>query len=86
MEDYRELAGRYLKQNKRRSFLTALGCMIVAALLFAFLNFFCNWLDNRRADIRKEADYEILILTDDKNVIQEIVNEDFVRSAYMGKA
>ena len=60
--------------------------MIVAALLFAFLNFFCNWLDNRRADIRKEADYEILILTDDKNVIQEIVNEDFVRSAYMGKA
>ena len=86
MEDFRELGNRYLKQNKKRSFLTVLGCMIVATVLFAFLNVMSNWVDKERATVRKTDDFEILILTDDRDKIEAIVNEDFVRSAYIGKA
>ena len=86
MEEYRELGNRYLKKNRRRSVFTVLGCMVVAAMLYVFLNFVCGWLDFSRDQIRKENDYEILILTDEREKIQAIVNEDFVRSAYMGKA
>ena len=86
MEDFRELGNRYLKQNKKRSFITVLGCMIVAMLLFVFLNCISNWVDRERAEVRKTDDFEILILTDDREKIEAIVNEDFVRSAYMGKA
>ena len=86
MEDFRELGNRYLKQNRKRSFITVLGCMIVAMLLFVFLNCMSNWVDSERAAVRKTDDFEILILTDDKDKIESIVNEPFVRSAYMGKA
>lgn len=86
MEDFRELGNRYLKQNRKRSFITVLGCMIVAMLLFVFLNVMSNWVDSERAAVRKTDDFEILILTDDKDKIESIVNEPFVRSAYMGKA
>ena len=86
MEDFRELGNRYLKQNRKRSLITVIGCMIVATLLFVFLNSMCNWVDRERADVRKTDDFEILILTEDRDKIEAIVNEDFVRSAYMGKA
>ena len=86
METYKDLGTRYLKQHRRRSILTIVGCMIVAACLFAFLNFICNWIENLREETRKENDFEILILTDEKEKIEGIVNEDFVTSAYLGKA
>lgn len=86
MEDYRELGNKYLKQNKRRVIITVIACAIVAACLYAFLNFMCNWIMAERARVRKENDFEIQILTDDKDKIAAIVNEDFVKSAYMGKA
>ena len=86
MEDYRELGNKYLKQNKRRVIITIIACAIVAACLYAFLNFMCNWIMAERARVRKENDFEIQILTDDKDKIAAIVNEDFVKSAYMGKA
>ncbi|SEP82716.1 FtsX-like permease family protein [Lachnospiraceae bacterium NE2001] len=85
MEDYRELGNKYLKQNRRRSLLTVLGCMIVAAVLFAFMNSACDGIDWAREEARKEGDYEIVILSDDKDSLEKIVNEDFVRSAYIGK-
>lgn len=86
MEDYRQLGNKYLKQNKKRVAITIIGCMIVAACLYAFLNFECNWIENERLEIRKTDDYEILILTEDKDKLEAIINEDFVTSAYMGKA
>ncbi len=86
MENYKELGNRYLNKNKRRSILTVIGCALVAALLFAFLNTMTNWLVKYRADVRAEDDFEILVLTDDVDVLQGIVNEDFVVSAYLGKA
>ena len=86
MEDYRELGTRYLHTNKKRSFITVLGCFIVAAGLFAFLNSMVCWVEKCRIDARKDDDCEIVILTQDKDTIEKIVNEDFVTSAYLGKA
>ena len=86
MEDYRELGSRYLLKNRNQSLITTLGCMLVAMCLFAFLNTVANWVDLQRNVIRKDNDFEILILTDDRTAIENIVNERFVRSAYLGKA
>lgn len=38
MNDYRQLAIRYLKNNKKRTFLTILGAALSTMILFAFLN------------------------------------------------
>lgn len=85
MEDYRELGTKYLSRNKKRSFITVLGCFIVATGLFTFLNTMVCWVEKCRIDARKEDDYEIVILTEDKEKIEQITNEDFVTSAYIGK-
>ncbi len=85
MENFKELGNKYLAQNQRRSLLTVLGCMIVAAVLFAFMNTACDWIVLSREEARKEGDYEIVILSDDKDALEKIVNEDFVRTAYFGK-
>ena len=86
MNSYKELGNRYLKQNKRRAVITILGCVIVAAVLYAFLNLVFDWIYSERTRAREKADYEIEILSEDINVLESIVNEDFVRSAYFGKA
>ncbi len=85
MEDYRELGTKYLSRNKKRSFITVLGCFIVATGLFTFLNTMVCWVEKCRLDARKEDDYEIVILTEDKDKIEQIVNEEFVTSAFIGK-
>ena len=86
MGDYIELGNRYLHTNKKRLVFTIIGCAIVAAILFAFLNSFLNFVEHEREEVRKEADYDILVLTNDKDTIQAIVNEDYVTSAYIGKS
>ena len=85
MENYKELGNKYLKINKKRSFITVLGCFIVAAGLFMLLNTLVCWVEKCRLDARKDDDYEIVILTEDKDIIEKIVNEKFVTSAYLGK-
>ena len=86
METYKDLGSKYLKQNRRRSFITVLGCFIVSTILFMFLNSMVCWVENCREEAREEDDFEILVLTDDKDTIEAVVNEDFVSSAYLGKA
>ena len=86
METYKDLGSKYLKQNRRRSFITVLGCFIVSTILFMFLNSMVCWVENCREEAREEDDFEILVLTDDKDIIEAVVNEDFVSSAYLGKA
>ncbi len=86
METYKDLGSKYLKQNRRRSFITVLGCFIVSTILFMLLNSLVCWVENCREEAREEDDFEILVLTDDRDTIESIVNEDFVSSAYLGKA
>ena len=86
MEDYRVLGSRYLTTNKKRSLITVIGCFIVAAGLFMLLNCLACWVEKCREDARKDDDCEIVILTDDKDIIEKITNEEFVTSAYLGKA
>ena len=43
------------------------------------------WVEKCRLDARKADDFGIVILTEDKDKIEQIVNEEFVTSAYIGK-
>ena len=86
MESYKDLGSKYLHTNKKRSIITMIGCFIVSAVLFMFLNSMVCWVEKCRIDAREDDDWEILVLTDDKDTIEKIVNEDFVKSAYLGKA
>ncbi|MBO4862923.1 MAG: FtsX-like permease family protein [Eubacterium sp.] len=86
MENYKELGNRYLRINKKRSLITVFGCFVVASILFMLLNSLVCWVEKCRIDARADDDFEIVILTEDKDTIEKIVNEDFVTSAYLGKA
>ncbi len=86
MGSYLDLGNRYLKTNRKRLCFTIIGCAIVAAILFMFLNSCVNYVEHYRAEVRKTDDFDILVLTDDPEIIQAIVNENYVRSAYLGKA
>ena len=86
MENYTDISKKYLMKNRKRSLYTIVGCALVAAVLFAILNSFNNWWISWRADLREEADWEILVYNNDKDIAESIVNEDFVRSAMMGSA
>ena len=66
METYKDLGSKYLKQNRRRSFITVLGCFIVSTILFMLLNSLVCWVENCREEAREEDDFEILVLTDDR--------------------
>ena len=78
LNSFKTLGNRYLKQNKRRSIITVVGCLLVAMFLYTFLNTMCGWLDKERAEKRKENDYEIVVISDDLDARSQIINEDFV--------
>jgi ABC-type transport system, involved in lipoprotein release, permease component len=88
MENYTDISKKYVMQNRKRSILTIIGCALVAAVLFAFLNSFNNFILKERIDIRSSvsSNWEILVYNDDKDIAEAIINEDFVRSASMGSA
>lgn len=86
MENYTDISKKYLAKNRKRSLYTILGCALVAAVLFAILNSFNNWWISWREAIREDADWEILVYNNDKDIAESVVNEDFVRSAMMGSA
>lgn len=85
MTDYRKLAAYYLKSSKKRCVITILGVMITVIVLYAGLNFFYSYMLQQQKDVRKEADYEIVFLTDDQDTLSQIASDDRVTQAYTGK-
>ena len=62
MENYTKLSIKYLKFQKKRTILTILGVALASGILFVILTlYFSNFINTRDA-LRKQADYEIVLL------------------------
>lgn len=85
MTDYKKLAAYFLKANKKRCVITIIGVMITVIVLYAGLNIFYSYMLQQQKDVRKEADYEIVFLTDDQETLSQIASDDRVTQAYTGK-
>ena len=85
MTDYKKLAAYYLKASKKRCVITIIGVMITVIVLYAGLNIFYSHMLQQQKDVRKEADYEIVFLTDDQETLSQIASDDRVTQAYTGK-
>lgn len=84
MKHYRELAFRYLTMNRRRSIVTILGVTMSVIILYSLLNLGWSALLKYRENIRAEKDYEIILFTETKEQIEEIMADSRVKSAYVG--
>ena len=84
MTDYKKLALYYLKAGKRRCIVTIVGVMITVAVLYTALNFGYSYVLQTRQEVRKEADYEIVFLSEDTDRLAQIAADDRVFQAYSG--
>lgn len=84
MTDYKKLALYYLKAGKRRCIVTIVGVMITVAVLYTALNFGYSYVLQKRQDVRKEADYEIVFLSEDTDRLAQAAADDRVLQAYSG--
>lgn len=84
MTDYKKLALYYLKAGKRRCIVTIVGVMITVAVLYTALNFGYSYVLQKRQEVRKEADYEIVFLSEDTDRLAQIAADDRVLQAYSG--
>ena len=84
MTDYKKLALYYLKAGKRRCIVTIVGVMITVAVLYTALNFGYSYVLQTRQEVRKEADYEIVFLSEDTDRLAQIAADDRVLQAYSG--
>lgn len=85
MEHYTDLAFRYIKMKKSRSILTMLGVSVSVMLLYIILNLGWSYVLNDRAKLREDQDYEIVLLTENREQINEIMADKRVKDATVGK-
>ena len=85
MTDYKLLSFRYLKLNKRRFIITAMGVALATMVLYALLNLGWCYILKLRTDLRKEQDYELILFTEgDTEKTERILDDENVKSAYVG--
>lgn len=84
MDNYKQLALRYLKLNKNRSIITVIGTAITVTVLYALLNLGWSAVLNLRTNLRQEQDYEVVFMTETKEQIDLIITDDRVKSASLG--
>lgn len=84
MKDYKQLAIRYLKMNRRRSLVTILGAMIATMVLYCILNLGWSKLLQYRDQLREKADYEIVLFTENQQQIEAVLADERVKDAYVG--
>ncbi|MGN0403148.1 MAG: ABC transporter permease [Acetatifactor sp.] len=83
MTEYRQLAIKYLMNNKKRSLYTVLGVALSVVILFTIMNFAVSYIISKRDAQRKETDYEASFLCKDKATAEEILSEPCLKSAYV---
>lgn len=84
MERYNQLSKLYLRYQKKRTLLTILGVTLAAGSLFVILTlYFSNFINNRDR-VREYANYEIVMFPETEEQAADIVNQEFVKDAYVG--
>lgn len=85
MDNYISLAIRYLKLNKKRTYLTVFGASVAAMILFAVLNMGWSYVLNQRKMLRADKDYDIVFMTETREQINAISADPKVKSASVGQ-
>ena len=85
MNNYRQMAVRYLQLNKRRSRVTVLGVAVAVMVLYTMLNLVWCWVLMQREQIREEKDYEIVFFTETAEQAAPIMADERVKSASIGE-
>ena len=84
MNNYRQMAVRYLKLNKKRSMVTVIGVTVAVTVLYTMLNLGWCWLLQERKTLREQQDYEIVFFTENTEQAAQVMADARVKSAYMG--
>lgn len=84
MENYKSIALRYLKLNKRRSMITVLGVAFTVLVLYILLNAGFSYLDMEKDKVLKEANYEMIFYTETTEQIKSIRSDPVVKTAQVG--
>lgn len=85
MDNYSQMAVRYLKLNKKRSIITIIGVTVAVAVLYTMLNLGWSRLLQQREELREVQDYEIIFLTETAEQAEHIMADDRVKSASIGQ-
>lgn len=84
MERYSRLSKLYLEYQKKRTLLTIFGVALASGVLFIILTlYFSNFINNRDR-VRAESDYEMVFFPETEEQAAGIINEEFVKDAYVG--
>lgn len=78
MKDFKELAGRYLAFNKKRTILTILGVALSAMVLFVLINTILSFYITSRNDTREKVKYEMVFLCDSEGKANELTKESCI--------
>lgn len=78
MKDFKELAGRYLAFNKRRTILTILGVALSSMVLFVLINTILSFYITARNDTREKVKYEMVFLCDSEETANELAKENCI--------
>lgn len=84
MNNYKAIAFRYLKLNKKRSIVTVLGVVVAVTVLYAILNIGWSVLLMQRESLREIQDYEIVFLTEDAAQAEQIMADERIESVSVG--
>lgn len=86
MENYKTLAVRYLKMNKRRTILTILGTSLTVLILYVLMNILFSYTDGMKEEyISRYGDYEMILYTETAEQIAQIKEDPIVEKAYIGE-
>lgn len=78
MKDFKELAGRYLAFNKKRTVLTILGVALSAMVLFVLINTILSFYITARNDTREKVKYEMTFLCNSEQTAKELAKESCI--------
>ena len=84
MQNYKTVALRYLKLNKRRSIVTVLGTAFTVLILYILLNAGFSYLDMEKTKVLKERNYEMIFYTESVEQIEAISSDAVVKEASVG--
>ena len=84
MDNYRQMAFKYLKLNKKRCIVTVLGVMVAVAVLYTILNLGWSRLLQQRKELREKQDYEIVFLTTAEQA-EQLMADERVKNASVGQ-
>lgn len=79
MKDFKQLAGRYLAYNKKRTILTILGVALSAMILFVLINTIMSLYVTSRNDARDKVKYEVVFLCDSEAKAKELSSESCIK-------